>query len=367
MPMPVDRYRHFYGRRDPLADEVARGIARGKWGWPEVERALADVPDAKLPTPLIALADALSTEPLWLDPARLDLGSRAIGRLGVLGSVVLAVYSLPLGYLSAAAVKPIARTGRLVERAPRRLAETNRFLVEVTRPGGLAVGADGWRMCGRVRIVHALVRQRFDVDDSWDTDAWGQPINQAHMAGTNLLFSLQFIEGMRRLGARLSASEVDAILHLWRWVGQLLGIEDEVLVGSEQDGWRLWALIREAEPGPDADSWMLTKALIEQAVPTVLGHLFPRSPKPETLAPLLFRLSASLIGRDTAEALHYPAMRGPLVGAPLLRTLVGTLETVRGNSPRTHALLEGIGGRLTSALADRALRPGGPVRFDDVA
>ncbi|MCB9779503.1 MAG: DUF2236 domain-containing protein [Alphaproteobacteria bacterium] len=368
MTLAVDRYRSFHTQGDPLADDVAAGIVAGRIAWPALEAMLAGRPQGPdAPAPLRALADRLWATPLWVDPARLALASEVVQRTGVLGGVVLALYALPLGYLSGAGVKPLVSTGRLVDRAPRRLAETNRFLVEVTRPGGMAPGAEGWRICGRVRVVHALVRQRLQRDPDWRHDAWGLPVNQAHMAGTNLLFSLHGLDGLRTLGVRFSPEEVDALLHLWRAVGHQVGVVDELSCATEADSRRLWATIRAAEAPPDQDSRALARSLIEQAVPAVLGHLLPAGARAPGLVPLLYRLSTALLGRETAAALGYPPVPGPLLAAPLLRTLVGGVESLRGESPRARALLVGLGGRVNAALADAALQAEGPARFDQVA
>lgn len=367
MPLPVDRYRHFHHRRDPVADAVAEGLTRRAWSWGDVERVLAGAVRSSDPVPLRAFADALAHRPLWVDDERLARAARTVQRTSVLGGVVLALYGLPLGYLSASGVKPLVMTGRLVDMAPRRLAETNRFLVEVTRPGGLDVGAEGWRICARVRVVHALVRRRLDRRDDWDAAAWGAPVNQAHMAGTNLLFSLHFIDGLRRLNVRIDADEADAVLHLWRLAGHYVGVDPELHVASEHEARRLWATICEAEPAPDADSRALAKALIEQAVPSVLGHLVPIGVPDSLLVPLLYQLATTLLGDAFADALGYPPRSGARVVPFVLRSLVGGIEVVRGDSRRARRLLEQLGGRLNAALADAALRADGPVRFDEVA
>ncbi len=366
-PTVAARYRRFHHRVDPPADAVAAALATGRLAWADIEAALQRGPTAATPAPLGDLVERLFATPLWADPERMRLGAEAFQRTAVLGGVVLALYSLPVGYLSSAGVKPLVMSGRLVEQAPRRLAETNRFLHEVTAPGGMAVGAEGWRICGRVRVVHALVRHRLQQAPAWRTDAWGLPINQAHLAGTNLLFSLHGIDGLRRLGVRFSPAEVDGILHLWRVVGRQLGIEDELLAGSEADARRLWATIRAVEAPPDHDSRALTAALLEEAVPRTLGSLLPTGLRSDPLlVPLLYRLSTALLGPQHAAALGMPRQPGPLVVAPLLRALVGGLESLRGDSARTRALLVQLGGRMNAHLAEAALS-GSPARFDQVA
>ena len=72
--------------------------------------------------------------------------------------------------------KPLVFSGRLREQAPRRVAETAKFVTAVCAPEGMRPGADGWLITLHVRLMHALVNQRFSEGDRWDTGHWGAPI-----------------------------------------------------------------------------------------------------------------------------------------------------------------------------------------------
>ncbi len=368
MPRPADaavtRYRGFLRVGDPLADAVAAAMDRGAVDWGGVEAGLGGAPVAD--DALRAFLGVAERWPLWADPARLVVGSEALQRTHVLGGLVLALYSLPLGYLSSAGVKPLVLSGRFVEQAPRRLAETNRFLHAVSAPGGLGPGAEGLHHCLRVRLVHARVRLRLRRSPAWRPESWGEPINQAHLAGTNLMFSLHCVDGLQRLGVRFSDAEIDGILHRWRLIGHLLGIDDELLAGGEADARRLWAIIRAAEPPPDEDCRRLTRALVGQAVPATLGSLLPPALRSDPLlVPLLFRLSTALLGREQAALLGLPPQQGPLLIAPLVRALVGGVEALRGDSPRARRLLVQLGSQVNARLAEAAL-DGRPLKLDEV-
>jgi hypothetical protein len=342
------RYVAFLRRCDPPADALAAAMAAGEVSRTALEAMLADGPATGA---LADFRDAL-TPPLWVDPERQRIGCAALQRTGVLGGLVLALYSLPLGYLSPAGVKPLALSGRFVQQAPRRLFETNRFLVEVTSPGGMQPGRSGFRITAQVRLMHAVVRAR--LADRWD-DAWGAPISQAHMAGTNLLFSLHALDGLRRLGVRFSAAEIDGYLHLWRHIGHTIGLEDELLCATEADARQLWGVVRAIEGEPDGDCRALAVALVGEAVPRALSALLPISLSDPRAVKLIFRLSTALLGRETAERLGYAPQPGPLLVAPLLRALVGGVESVRAATPFSDAVLRSLGAHLNHRLADAAL------------
>lgn len=343
--------------QDPLADAVAEEMLQDHLGWPDVEGALDHPPQGE--GPLQRLAVEWWTPPVWADPERTRLGARVLQRTGILGGVVLALYSLPLGYRSPTATKPLVFSGRLVDQAPRRLAETNRFLHEVTRPGGIEVGAQGWRIAARVRVVHALVRARIRrAPERWDSDAWGAPINQTQMAGTNLLFGLHGLVGLRHLGARYTHEEVQAVLHLWRRVGVHLGQLPELLCSTEAEAWQLWHAVEAGEGPPDDDGRALAKALIEHAVPHTLSRLIPGEAdlQRRALVPLCYQLSTALLGQQHARSLGYPRTRLSLAIPTLSQQLLGQLEGLRVRTPLATRIAAALGQALNDRLAEEAMK-----------
>ncbi|MCB9760529.1 MAG: DUF2236 domain-containing protein [Alphaproteobacteria bacterium] len=346
---------------DPPADALAEGIAAGAVDFEAVERALVRGSAADDPPALRAFLDALAL-PLWADPARMRRGGEALRRTGILGGVVLALYALPLGYLSPAGVKPLVLSGRLVEAAPRRLSETNRFLYEVCQPDGLTPGAPGFVVIAKVRLMHAQVRRRLQATGLWQA-GWGSPINQAHLSGTGLLFSLHALDGLRAMGARFSAAEVEGYLHLWDVAGHLLGITPELRCPTEAAARRLWGIIRRVEGPPGAESRALARALVEQAVPRVLGALLPGVPfeHPQVIE-RLEALSATLLGPEYAAALGLSSGRAPPRVVPLVRALVGGLEAVQARSAAGRAALLAAGSWMNDQLVEAALG-GEPAAF----
>jgi len=81
------------------------------------------------------------------------------------------------------------------------------------------------------------------------------------MAGTNLMFSVGVLDGLSRLGHRFERVEREALVHLWRYAGYLLGIQPELLIAEEFEGTRLLDLMFAFEPEPDDDSRAHAKLL----------------------------------------------------------------------------------------------------------
>jgi ER-bound oxygenase mpaB/B'/Rubber oxygenase, catalytic domain len=266
----VDRLLPFLTRVDPLADRVISAIEdipEGV-GWQMVERALKHGIDRVDDPPIAfqAFFEAAEHVPVWVDWPTLDRGGAVLFRAGPIGGLVLGAKSLVYGYADPGGNKPLIMSGRLREQAARRLNETARFVQAVCRPGGLRPFADGYQITLKVRLMHARVRHMLLKSGRWNGAEWGAPINQHDMAATTLLFSLVVLEGMRQFGMQISASEGDDYMHLWRYAGHLIGVDQEIQPTSEAEGHRLAEVIRSTQRAPDDDSRALVRALMESGV-----------------------------------------------------------------------------------------------------
>jgi hypothetical protein len=174
----------YLDRGDALADAALEALRGSSAAEREaiIESALNDGGD--VPAPLAALVAEARHVPFWLDERRLERAHEVFLRGGVLGGITLGLCSLVHGYAAPAGNKPLAFSGRLKERADRRLAETGRFVTDVTAPGGLRPGAGGWRSVLRVRLMHAQVRRLLLESGRWSFEAWSHPINQHDMLAT---------------------------------------------------------------------------------------------------------------------------------------------------------------------------------------
>lgn len=350
-PTPAQylRFREFAQHGDPPADALVAALAElpREARHAMLDRALRHGVDAveDAPEALVAFCRRLESTPYWVDPDLLRAGARAIGRIGALAQFPLADVSLMGGYLARRAVKPLVATGELSAQAPRRLAETTAWFDAVTTPGALAVGADGYRAAAHVRIVHAYVRAAMHRRADWDYEQWDAPVNQTQTVGTLLLFSVVFTTGARVLGVRYSAAERRAIHHLWRYVGWLLGIDDELLPADEADAWRLLHLQAAEEFDADDDSRTLGQALAD-AYPG--GAPVPVNWPGASLAARAWAqthlgLARLVLGRDNCRELGLPPAR---LGQAAVLTFGATnfaAETLRRRLPGATALQTRVG------------------------
>ncbi|GIE93290.1 oxygenase MpaB family protein [Paractinoplanes rishiriensis] len=243
-------------------DEVAAALVRAM-PVRDLHRALAAGPGADAPEPVRAFFAAVSERPAWVDDDLLARGAQACREFGMDAGLVLAYGSLLGGYRTAAALEPLVRTGRLTGgETLRRIQETSLWWRAVTAPGGLAPGGAGVRQTLHVRVMHALVNARLEADPSWDWQLRGVPINQYDQASTLGVFSTSFLLHLRLLGVRVSRADGRAVMHLWSYVGWLMGVDEEWLPHTERRGRRLLYHFLSHDPPPDGNSVALARALL---------------------------------------------------------------------------------------------------------
>jgi hypothetical protein len=264
-------------RGDPLADDVVEWMHREGMSTarPKLERAieqgLAAVPDAS--PELRRFIEATSSLPDWADPALMDAGARVIHRTGQHGMLVLRDAGLMAGYQASAINQTLIMTGSLQRGAQRRVAETTSWWIDCTTEGGMAPGAKGFKTTLRVRVMHAIVRRNVSQRPQWDAQELGLPINQVDMQATYLGFSVVHLIALKVTGVVVTDDDARAVMHLWRVIGWLMGVEDALLYDDEMQGRiGLYHNVISQAP-PDESSAALGRALMDEP----LHRHYPRA------------------------------------------------------------------------------------------
>ncbi|GAA3533482.1 oxygenase MpaB family protein [Amycolatopsis ultiminotia] len=356
----VARLREFAQQQDELADAVVDWLHRDGRGQQLVDRALAEGIDSVegAPEELRAFFARAESTPYWVDAERLERGARAITRAGLLGLFPLGDLSLMGGYFASRATKSLVGTGEIEHSTARRLIETAAWWIDVTTPGALAQRGSGYQAALRIRLVHAHVRHAMNNRADWDYESWDRPVNHVQTAGTLLLFSLVYVSGTQLLGLRYSAREKADVLHLWRYLGWLMGVPEELLPANEDDAWRLLWLLAATEFIPDDDSKRLAKALVTSH--EAIGA--DRGVAGKVLAHVNVRVHASVsrlvLGRDNADYLGLPddliAQAAVLVGAGT-NFVAETLRPFVPGATTVQELLGGLGRRHYRHRVDQLL------------
>lgn len=252
--------------RDEAVDRLVRAIREDHTvTMPQVRRALAEgvaaVPDA--PAALREFFTGVERRPDWVDDALLARGAAAVRRIGPDAFDILAYGSLLGGYRTGGPLQPLLRSGRLTGgETLKRVGETGQWWLAVTSPGGLARHGQGWRLSVHVRIMHGFLNYQLERDPDWEWDFRGVPINQYDQAATLGTFSTSYLLHARQLGVRVPKRDSQAIMHLWSYVGWLMGVDERWLPYDERTGRRILGNIVANLSGPEPESRQLGEAVI---------------------------------------------------------------------------------------------------------
>ena len=179
---------------------------------------------------------------------------------------ILFFRALPFTY---AAEKPanVLRLTRLIEeQAVRRIFETAQFVFDVMDGNWWEPDKRGIITALKIRIMHAAMRHMLlnnEAGEQWAAAQWGMPISQEDVIATNQVFSLEFFKGMEMLGTPLSDEDQDAWFYTWKVIGDIMGIENDLLMPTIPEAWELQTAIYNHLFNDDHTSGVgLAKALV---------------------------------------------------------------------------------------------------------
>src|SRR5438105_1988501 len=227
----IDRWlEEFRARSDALADAAAAELAeartpRGDW----IEALARGGPAGR------ALLDHASTVPSWVDFDAMRPGAQFGLRTPLQSTLALLFGSLMESYASARGAKVLVRAGRLSSQVIARLHDTTTFVLEIAASRGPRPGTRAHRHVLRTRLVHAFIRHGMLRRGDWSFPQWGHPVNQEDLAGTLLAFSHVYLRSMERIGAGATEEEAASLHHLYRWVGQVMGVAPDLLTADRSE------------------------------------------------------------------------------------------------------------------------------------
>jgi hypothetical protein len=291
----------------------------------QFKRALADGIKT-IPHPPAALGEffgVVDRIPDWVDFDLLERGSKVFRRLGRSRFDVLLQLSLIGGYRFGGPPDLLVETGGLSgSSAMRRLGETQKWGFAVGQPGGMRREGEGFQLTLHVRLMHALINQRFESNGRWDIDRWGLPINQADQAATLGLFNSTLLLGVRLLGHVVTREASLALMHLWKYVGWLLGIDERWLFDTERDQNRFNYHVIRAQGDVTPAGAALARALVDGHFTRhrgPLGRVFGHYDRQRLLSMLSYFLGPQGM-RDLNLPWTPPWAVPPIIAKNLLKT-----------------------------------------------
>lgn len=237
--------------------------------------------------------------PPWADFSKIALAQSAFTRIGPEFVVSYFCKSLPECYACGKGAEVLYKTGRLTQHTRRRVAQTAQFVLDVMSPGGLEENGRGIATALKVRLMHASIRYYFmkEVEKGnidYDKVSYGLPINQEDLLGTMLAFSCVVLEGIEKIGIKISIEEKEAVLHLWKCIGYLIGIDEELMPENYEASIQSWTMITNRHFEETEAGSTLTNVLVE-----FLDEIL----KEKVLNDVIPILMTTLMGEETIKLL----------------------------------------------------------------
>ncbi|MDC7335749.1 oxygenase MpaB family protein [Streptomyces lydicus] len=341
---------------DELADAtVATLFERGEVGKFNSLMRYVSTAGQELPDGLPAVArDYLhqtSSPPAWVDWSEMEKARLFFIDNNVHIATALSFASMPACYLVPHVAKLLSATHGLKYPA-KRMAETGQFTVLLMQPDAFEAGSRFLPAAQKVRLLHASIRHHLRREERWDVEALGTPICQEDMIGGQMMFSLQVLDALHRLGIHMSVDGAESYYYAWRVVGAMLGVDQNQVPKNLEEARQFSDLYMTRHMGPSQEGADLTRQLIDLYEDVVPGTLFD---------PVVSALIRHLIGDTCADWLQVP--RTPwdtaVKAAP---ALLHVLETIEDRSPLGAWALDRLG-HLTTLFELSSLTRGRVMHY----
>jgi hypothetical protein len=217
------------------------------------------------PAELVELFAHVDQVPDWVDWDQLRRGSIAYWRAGKLVVMGLAYAAIGAGFRTYGGSRELVMSRRLIEpdQVGRRLIETLRWAANASKPGGMRRFSDGFRITMQVRWIHAAVRYHCSRSKDWDWNDWGISVDNTDAVYTmGTLFAESVINALDTAGVHLSAREREDVVALWRYIGHVMGIPEDINFTDWADLQRKSAIIRMLEHPADEGCRTLLNSLV---------------------------------------------------------------------------------------------------------
>lgn len=284
-------------REDPPADEAVVALVQNPI-WIQQINQWHVIPD-QLPDDFSdevkAFFEFYLVKSQTANPIDLAAAQTFFDQKGDLYLAMLGFYSLPYCYAFADGAEVLVRSNRIVDQIGERLGETGSFVLEIFRPGAFFESKEAYLTCAKVRLIHAFSRffiHRYAKD--WD-EAYGKPVNQEDMLGTNLAFSFIVLRGLTKMGFAPTEKQQKEVLSYWKWVGELMGIAIDFWPDTPKEAYELDKLIRRRHLRSSQAGQKLIQSLVR----------FYKESIPEPLIQSQINgILSFFLGKEASKALH---------------------------------------------------------------
>ncbi|SES14365.1 hypothetical protein SAMN05216188_12322 [Lentzea xinjiangensis] len=290
----------------------------------------------QLPGPVREFLVLTDNPPEWVEPDRVARAYDFFIDDGVHVASVLTFGAMVNCYAHARASRALTLTHGL-NQPHRRLSETSQFVMNMMGRDAFGSGGSFVPTIQKTRLIHAAVRHFLTASGRWDVAVDGVPVCQQDMVGALLIFSVQVIEGMRRMGISVTEQEAEDYYYVWRAAGAMLGIPAEAVPESIHDARELSAAMVESVYGPSPEGVVLTRHLLD-----LYEKLFPGKVFDGIVAAMI----RQVVNPEVADWMEVPKSRAWTGVVRAGTRLVRALERAEDNSALANTILDRAGAIL---------------------
>eukprot|EP00924_Labyrinthula_sp_SR-Ha-C_P000718 snap_masked-scaffold_7-processed-gene-1.38-mRNA-1 protein AED:1.00 eAED:1.00 QI:0/-1/0/0/-1/1/1/0/410 len=248
---------------DSIGDAVAQDLHYNKGGLVNIHDLLESVnkyDSEEIYKNFIKETSSLESYPKWVNWKKVERGQEIHNMHTPFMGISLLSGSLIGGGQFVNATVVTALAGNISTNPTRRVKETSLLLAAIAFPGALKPFGEAHQSLLRVRLLHSALRtwlpttnrlngQRNMVPEGYYVEGV-VPINQQDLTITLGIFCYQNLRSLRRMGIKFSPSDIDAYVHMWRLIGWILGIVEELLPKSleDQEEFMLASMIHQGYP-----------------------------------------------------------------------------------------------------------------------
>lgn len=291
---------------------------------------------ADLPAEVHDYLRITATPPDWVDWDELEKARVFFLDNNVHISTALSFAAMPACYVVPHIARLLSATHSL-DYPSKRMAETGQFTVYLMRPDAFEAGGRFVPAVQKVRLLHASIRHHLRREGVWDEAASGVPICQEDMIGGMMMFSIQVLDALHRLGIHITNEGAAAYYYAWRVVGAMLGIDMAAAPVDLTEARDFSDLYMSRYMGPSPEGARLTRQLIDLYEEVVPGTL---------LDPAVSALIRYLIGDTCADWLDVPRSSWD-TAVSLVPVLLGVFERLEDSSPLAAMALDRLGAVVT--------------------
>ncbi|TDD60514.1 oxygenase MpaB family protein [Actinomadura rubrisoli] len=324
-------------------DEVARFNTLMRWFTTSGQALPEGLPDAAR-----EYLRATSTPPDWVDWGIMEQARLFFIDNDVHISTALSFAAMPACYVVPHVARLLSATHSL-DYPARRMAETGQFTIYLMRPEAFEAGGRFLPAAQKVRLLHASIRRHLSREGLWPEPV---PICQEDMLGGLMMFSIQVLDALHRLGVHITPQGADAYYYAWTVVGAVLGCDPAAIPPDLHAAREFSDRYMLRHMGPSPEGARLTRQLIDMYEQVVPGTLL------DPVVPALIRY---LIGDTSADWLEVPRSRWD-TAVKIAPALLGAIERLEDRGPWAAQVSDRLG-RLVATLELSSLTRGRVMHY----